>query len=113
MILLLDNFDSFTYNIYQMVGEFHPDLEVYRNNVLTLADIETMNPSHIILSPGPGYPADAGIMSAVIRYFPVESPCSVFASATRESAKPSAPGSSTPLSPFTANAPPSSSTAAA
>lgn len=69
MILLLDNFDSFTYNVYQMVGEFHPDLEVYRNNVLTLADIEAMNPSHIILSPGPGYPADAGIMPDVIRHF--------------------------------------------
>ena len=69
MILLLDNFDSFTYNVYQMVGQFHPDLEVYRNNILTLADIEAMNPSHIILSPGPGYPADAGIMPAVIQKF--------------------------------------------
>lgn len=69
MILLLDNFDSFTYNVYQMVGEFHPDLVVYRNNALTLQDIETMNPTHIILSPGPGYPADAGIMPDVIRHF--------------------------------------------
>ncbi|MDD2533450.1 MAG: aminodeoxychorismate/anthranilate synthase component II [Eubacteriales bacterium] len=69
MILLLDNFDSFTYNVYQMVGEFHPDIEVYRNNVLTINEIEALKPSHIILSPGPGYPADAGIMPAVIRHF--------------------------------------------
>jgi anthranilate synthase component 2 len=69
MILLLDNFDSFTYNVYQMVGEFHPELEVFRNNAITIQDIETMNPTHIILSPGPGYPADAGIMPEVIRYF--------------------------------------------
>ena len=69
MILLLDNFDSFTYNVYQMVGEFQPDIVVYRNNALTIADIEALQPSHIILSPGPGYPADAGIMPEVIRHF--------------------------------------------
>ncbi len=69
MILLLDNFDSFTYNIYQMVGQFHPDLEVYRNNVLSIDEIAALSPSHIILSPGPGYPSAAGIMPAVIRHF--------------------------------------------
>ena len=69
MILLLDNFDSFTYNVYQMVGEFHPDIEVYRNNALTLEQIEKLAPTHIILSPGPGYPKDAGIMPAVISHF--------------------------------------------
>ncbi len=69
MILLLDNFDSFTYNVYQMVGEFHPDIQVFRNNALTIREIEDLGPTHIILSPGPGYPADAGIMPDVIRYF--------------------------------------------
>jgi anthranilate synthase/aminodeoxychorismate synthase-like glutamine amidotransferase len=69
MILLLDNFDSFTYNIYQMVGEINPDIVVYRNNALTVDQIAGLNPSSIILSPGPGYPAAAGIMPDVIKYF--------------------------------------------
>ena len=69
MILLLDNFDSFTYNVYQMVGAFSPDIQVHRNNALTLQEIEDLAPTHIILSPGPGYPGDAGIMPEVIRYF--------------------------------------------
>lgn len=69
MILLLDNFDSFTYNVYQMVGELNPDIVVYRNNAITIDQITALRPSHIILSPGPGYPADAGIMPEVIRAF--------------------------------------------
>lgn len=69
MILLLDNFDSFTYNIYQMVGEFEPDIQVFRNNSLSLGEIEQLAPSRIILSPGPGYPAAAGMMPAVIQHF--------------------------------------------
>lgn len=69
MILLLDNFDSFTYNIYQMAGELNPDIVVYRNNAITIEQITALQPSHIILSPGPGYPAAAGIMPAVITAF--------------------------------------------
>jgi anthranilate synthase component 2 len=69
MILLLDNFDSFTYNIYQMVGEFEPDIQVFRNNALNLDEIEQLAPTRIILSPGPGYPAAAGIMPALIKAF--------------------------------------------
>ncbi len=61
MILLIDNYDSFSYNLYQLVGSIDPDIRVVRNDALTVEEIETMNPGGIILSPGPGRPADAGI----------------------------------------------------
>ena len=67
MILLLDNYDSFTYNLYQYVGELNPDVEVYRNDALTIEEIAAKQPSHIIISPGPGYPASAGISIEAIR----------------------------------------------
>lgn len=69
MILLIDNYDSFTYNVYQMAGEINPDIQVFRNDALTLADIHHLAPERIILSPGPGYPASAGLMPAIIREF--------------------------------------------
>jgi len=69
MILLIDNYDSFTYNIYQMVGEIGLDIRVYRNDALTLADISCLRPQKIILSPGPGYPVQAGMMPSIIREF--------------------------------------------
>lgn len=69
MILLIDNYDSFTYNVYQMIGEIDPDIQVFRNDALTLDDIRRMQPERIILSPGPGYPANAGLMPAIIREF--------------------------------------------
>jgi anthranilate synthase/aminodeoxychorismate synthase-like glutamine amidotransferase len=68
MILLIDNYDSFTYNIYQTACEFD-DVLVYRNDKLTLKDIEMLKPSHIIISPGPGVPKDAGISIEIIKYF--------------------------------------------
>lgn len=68
MILLIDNYDSFTYNIYQTACEFD-DVLVYRNDKLTLKDIEVLKPSHIIISPGPGVPKDAGISIEIIKYF--------------------------------------------
>lgn len=61
MILLIDNYDSFTYNLYQYVGELNPDIVVYRNDALTVEEVASKHPSHIIISPGPGYPASAGI----------------------------------------------------
>ena len=67
MILLIDNYDSFSYNLYQLVGSIHPDIKVARNDELTIDDIRALSPSHIILSPGPGRPADAGICEDVIR----------------------------------------------
>lgn len=67
MILILDNYDSFTYNLYQYVGELNPDIEVYRNNRTTVGEIRSKNPSHIIISPGPGFPEDAGISVSLIK----------------------------------------------
>jgi len=68
MILLIDNYDSFTYNIYQTACEFD-DVLVYRNDKITVKDIEMLKPSHIIISPGPGVPKDAGISIEMIKYF--------------------------------------------
>lgn len=62
MILLIDNYDSFSYNLYQLIGTINPDIKVVRNDALTLEDIEKLNPEYIILSPGPGKPEDAGII---------------------------------------------------
>lgn len=69
MILLIDNYDSFTYNLYQMLGEIVPDIEVRRSDEITIAEIETMQPDAIVLSPGPGYPAQAGISEEAVRTF--------------------------------------------
>lgn len=69
MILLIDNYDSFSYNIYQLIGEFRKDLCVARNDAVTIQEMQTMNPDAIILSPGPGKPAEAGICEEVIRHF--------------------------------------------
>jgi anthranilate synthase/aminodeoxychorismate synthase-like glutamine amidotransferase len=66
MILIIDNYDSFTYNLVQLTGGINPDIEVIRNDAMTLGEIESLNPTHIILSPGPGYPKDAGICEEVI-----------------------------------------------
>ena len=64
MILLIDNYDSFSYNLYQLIGEITQDITVSRNDKITLAEIHEMNPEAIILSPGPGKPENAGICVA-------------------------------------------------
>ncbi len=71
MILLVDNYDSFTYNLVQRLGEIDPslDLEVYRNDRITLDEIEARHPSHIIISPGPCTPDEAGISMACVKRF--------------------------------------------
>ena len=69
MILFIDNYHSFTYNLVQFCGSINPDIRVVRNDEVTVEDIRSLNPSHIILSPGPGYPKDAGICEEVISYF--------------------------------------------
>ena len=69
MILIIDNYDSFTYNLYQYVGEIYQDVVVFRNDAITLEEIEKMAPEAIIISPGPGYPKDSGISMAVIEKF--------------------------------------------
>jgi anthranilate synthase component II len=67
MILIIDNYDSFTYNLYQYIGEMNPDIEVYRNDKIRIKEIAEKKPSHIIISPGPGFPAEAGISIELIR----------------------------------------------
>ena len=65
MIYLIDNYDSFSYNLYQLIGEVNPAIEVLRNDALTVEELEAKNPEAVILSPGPGRPADAGICEEV------------------------------------------------
>lgn len=67
MIIMIDNYDSFTYNLYQYIGEYNSDIQVYRNDKITADEIISKNPSHIVLSPGPGFPADAGICIELIK----------------------------------------------
>lgn len=74
MILLIDNYDSFTYNVYQMIGEKHPDIQVMRNDMVSIAKISELAPDQIILSPGPGYPSQAGLMPQIIRSFHDKTP---------------------------------------
>ena len=69
MVLVIDNYDSFTYNLVQYLGELGAEVQVRRNDQVTPDDIEAMRPSHILISPGPGRPEDAGISMDVIRRF--------------------------------------------
>ena len=69
MILLIDNYDSFSYNLYQLIGAVYPDIRVIRNDDCTVEEIEAMQPAALILSPGPGRPEDAGICIPAIRIF--------------------------------------------
>ncbi|MBR0381271.1 MAG: aminodeoxychorismate/anthranilate synthase component II [Eubacterium sp.] len=62
MILLIDNYDSFSYNLYQLIGDIEPDIKVIRNDDMTVEEIIDLKPDHIILSPGPGRPENAGII---------------------------------------------------
>ena len=67
MILLIDNYDSFSYNLYQMIGEIEPDVKVVRNDEISVDEIRRLKPERIILSPGPGRPEDAGILIEVVK----------------------------------------------
>ena len=66
MILVIDNYDSFTYNLVQYLGELGAEIRVRRNDAITVGDIEAMQPDHIVISPGPGRPEDAGITVDVL-----------------------------------------------
>jgi anthranilate synthase/aminodeoxychorismate synthase-like glutamine amidotransferase len=67
MVLVIDNYDSFTYNLVQLLGGITPSIEVRRNDEVTLAEVESLRPSHIVLSPGPGRPEDAGITVGLVK----------------------------------------------
>ena len=67
MILLIDNYDSFVYNLYQLIGSFRPDIQVVRNREITLEVIQRLNPEAVFLSPGPGRPEDSGVCLDVIQ----------------------------------------------
>ena len=69
MLVLIDNYDSFTYNLYQYLAELGADVQVVRNDAVTLAEIEAMAPDRIVISPGPGTPNEAGISTEVVRRF--------------------------------------------
>jgi len=69
MILLIDNYDSFTYNLYQYIGELYSDITVVRNDEITVDGIDKMSPEALIISPGPGNPKDAGISIEAIKKF--------------------------------------------
>ena len=74
MILLIDNYDSFSYNLYQYIGSMYPEIRVIRNDTLTLKEIRQMKPEAIVLSPGPGRPENAGICEDVVRSLGPEIP---------------------------------------
>lgn len=74
MILLIDNYDSFTYNLYQFIGTFNNDIKVVRNDKITIEEIEDLNPESIVISPGPKSPKEAGICLETIRHFAGKKP---------------------------------------
>lgn len=74
MILLIDNYDSFTYNLYQYMGIFTEDIKVVRNDKITVAEIKALNPERIVLSPGPKNPKQAGICMEVVKEFLARTP---------------------------------------
>ena len=74
MILLIDNYDSFSYNLFQMIGELDPDIKVIRNDEMSVEEIGALKPDRIILSPGPGRPEDAGVIMDVAKTLGKEIP---------------------------------------
>lgn len=74
MILVIDNYDSFTYNVVQELGELGADLTVFRNDKITLDEVRALRPERVVISPGPGFPADAGISLDLIRELGAELP---------------------------------------
>lgn len=69
MIVLIDNYDSFTYNLYQYLIEFEDDVRIYRNDKIDVKELEALKPDKIVISPGPGRPEEAGNTLDIIDYF--------------------------------------------
>ena len=67
MIVIIDNYDSFTYNLAQYIGELGAEVQVFRNDAVTPGEVEALDPSHIVISPGPGDPSAAGVSREIIR----------------------------------------------
>jgi anthranilate synthase/aminodeoxychorismate synthase-like glutamine amidotransferase len=74
MVLVIDNYDSFTYNLVQYLGELGAEIRVKRNDEITIGEIEAMKPAQLLISPGPGRPEDAGVTMDVIRHFGAKTP---------------------------------------
>jgi len=74
MILLIDNYDSFTHNLFQLIAQFRSDIQIVRNDKITVEEVEKLNPDAIVLSPGPGRPEDAGICIELIRKMAPQTP---------------------------------------
>ena len=74
MIAVIDNYDSFTYNLVQYLGEMGAELRVFRNNKVTLDELDRLKPTHIVISPGPGVPAQAGISEDIVKFFHASTP---------------------------------------
>ena len=87
MELIIDNYDSFTYNLYQYMGTLNPDIQVIRNDAITVEGIRKLQPDHLILSPGPGRPCDAGVCEPALRELKGEFPSWGCAWAIRPSEK--------------------------
>jgi para-aminobenzoate synthetase component II len=74
MIAVIDNYDSFTYNLVQYLGEMGAELRVFRNNKVTLDELDRLKPARIVISPGPGVPAQAGISEEIVKFFHTSTP---------------------------------------
>jgi len=98
MLLMIDNYDSFTYNLVQYFGELGEEVKVIRNDEIDLAGVAALKPDHIVVSPGPCTPNEAGVSVPLIRNFPARCRYSACASVTRASARPSAEKSCAPRS---------------
>lgn len=97
MLLMIDNYDSFTYNVVQYLGELGAEVKVVRNDELTVAEIEALNPERIVVSPGPCTPTEAGISIEAIKHFAGKLPILASASAINRLAKRSAAMSCVPV----------------
>ena len=74
MLVMLDNYDSFTYNLVQYLGEIGEEIQVFRNDKVTVGEIDALHPDHVVISPGPGVPENAGISIRLIQHFSQKTP---------------------------------------
>ena len=87
VLLMIDNYDSFTYNVVQYFGELGAQVQVFRNDAISIAEIESLGPAQIVISPGPCTPSEAGISMEVISHFAGKIPLLVYALVIRASVR--------------------------